>query len=310
EKGYLRELGSLLFHASFLLLLVGLALGKGNGFRGQMSVIEGEDKADARINYDLFAPGRFFTAADLPPFTLRLDDFTSSFHPDGLPAGFVSRVTATDARGHVQRQRVAVNHPLTVDGTRVFQSDYGYAPWITVTGPGGEVLADGPVELLRNPDNEISTGAIRLPSLRPQLGLELTFFTDLSTPARPGGGFGRANGPQLATPVLVAWPWQGDLRASRAASVFTLDVTRLERVGERPLVLRPGQTVRLPGGATIALRSVRQYAVFTLARDPGVPVVAAAAALILLGLLPSLYVRRRRVWVRAEPAPGGARAAL
>ncbi|HEX8930518.1 MAG TPA: cytochrome c biogenesis protein ResB, partial [Actinomycetota bacterium] len=34
EKGYLREAGSLLFHVSFLLLLVGLAYGKGYGYRG------------------------------------------------------------------------------------------------------------------------------------------------------------------------------------------------------------------------------------------------------------------------------------
>jgi len=309
EKGYLRELGSILFHASFLLLLVGLALGKGTGFRGQMSVVEGDEAADARINYDVFTAGRFF-GGGLPPFTLRLDDFTSTFRAAGQPAGFGSQLTVTGADGRVQRQRVTVNRPLTVDGVRVFQSDYGYAPWVTVTAPSGEVLSDGPVELLRNPDNEISTGAMRLPSLRPQLGLELTFFTGLRTPAQPGGGFQLVNRPQLDNPVLVAWPWQGDLRASRAASVFTLDVSRLRRAGPRPLVLRPGQTAGLPGGGTIALRSVRQYTVLTLARDRGVPVVGAAAGLILLGLLPSLYVRRRRVWVRAEPAPGGTRVEL
>jgi cytochrome c biogenesis protein len=51
--------------------------------------------------------------------------------------------------------------------------------------------------------------------------------------------------------------------------------------------------------------------VLTLARDPGVPEVAAAAALLLLGLIPSLYVTRRRVWVRATAAgPGATRVEL
>src|SRR3712207_8727259 len=49
----------------------------------------------------------------------------------------------------------------------------------------------------------------------------------------------------------------------------------------------------------------RSYSVFTLARDPGMTLAAAAAALVLVGLLPSLYVTRRRVWVRAEPHQGG-----
>jgi cytochrome c biogenesis protein len=42
-----------------------------------------------------------------------------------------------------------------------------------------------------------------------------------------------------------------------------------------------------------------------------VPLVAVAAALLLLGLVPSLYVTRRRVWVRAVPAgPGTTRVEL
>jgi cytochrome c biogenesis protein len=270
-----------------------------------MVLVEGEQKANTRLNYDVFVPGRFFSAGDLPPFRLGLEDFSNRFHPNGVPAEYSSRVVAVGAGGDVQRQRVAVNRPLTVDGVRVFQSDYGYAPLVRVTGPGGAPLYDGPVQLLRDPDTEISSGALKLTSPRPQVGLELTFFTDLQTPAQPGGGLGLVNRPRLANPVLVVWPWRGDLRASRAASVFTLDVSRMERVGDRPLVLRPGQRATLPGGLEIALPGVRQYSVLTLARDPGVPLVAGGAALLLAGLLPSLYVRRRRVWARVEERAGG-----
>ncbi len=42
------------------------------------------------------------------------------------------------------------------------------------------------------------------------------------------------------------------------------------------------------------------------ARDPGVPLVLAAAILILVGLLPALYSSRRKVWVRADPDGDGA----
>lgn len=305
EKGYLREIGSMVFHLSFLLLLLGLAVGKGDGFRGQLSLVEGQSVVHTRLNYDVFEPGRFFTAADLPPFTLRLEDFTNSFWPNGVPREYSSRLIATGTDGEVQRQKVAVNRPMMVDGVRLFQSDYGYAPWLKVTGPDGAVLADAPVQMLRSPETEISSGALKLPSLRPQVGLELTFFTDLETPARAGGGFGLANKPELTDPVLVVWPFQGDLRASRTASVYSLDTTRMERVGDRPIVLRPGESRPLPGGGTVSMPLVRQYTVLTMTRDPGVPVVAVAGALILLGLIPSLYVRRRRVWVRATAVPGG-----
>jgi cytochrome c biogenesis protein len=316
EKGYLREVGSLLFHVSFLLLLVGLAYGKGYGYRGQMSLVEGEEAANARVNYDAFTPGRFFSTERLPRFTLRLDDFSNSFHPDGTPSQYTASLVASDPAGRqLERQQVRVNRPMTVDGVRVFQSDYGYAPVVRVTvkGRGGKRLTpqDGPLLTLRDPATEVSNGAVKLPMLDPQVGLDVTMFTGLVTGDGADGRPTLANDPRLVNPVLVVFPWRGDLGADRAQSVFTLDRSMLRPLAGRPLIIPLGGKASLPGGlGTVAFTGVRQYSVLTLARDPGVPLVAAAAALILLGLLPSLYVTRRRVWLRAVPAPGGSRVEL
>jgi cytochrome c biogenesis protein len=310
EKGYLREAGSILFHASFLLLLIGLVVGKGFGFRGQATIVEGAGWANTRINYDAFQPGRFFRPSDLPGFSLHLDDFSNAFHPNGVPADYGSTFTATGADGTVQRQRVSVNHPLTVDGVRIFQADYGYAPHLRIADAAGKAVLDGPVEMLRDPATEISTRGLRLPSLKGELGqvgLQLTFFTGLE----PGDGQTPfRNRPEVTNPVLVVLPLQGDLRAGQPGSVYTLDTSRLEPMGDRPLVLRPGQRGTLPNGATVGFPELRQYTVVTLASDPGVPIVGAAAVLLLASLLPSLYVRRRRVWARVEPSGEGSRVEL
>src|SRR6266511_4004205 len=90
--GYLRQAGSLVFHVSFLLLLLGLAYGKGFGYRGQATIVEGDTWADARINYDAFTPGRFFTPGNLPQFSLRLDDFTNTFYDNLTPKLYASRL--------------------------------------------------------------------------------------------------------------------------------------------------------------------------------------------------------------------------
>jgi cytochrome c biogenesis protein len=45
---------------------------------------------------------------------------------------------------------------------------------------------------------------------------------------------------------------------------------------------------------------LRQYSTLQISRDATVPYVLAAAILIVLGLLPALYVSRRKVWVRAR----------
>jgi cytochrome c biogenesis protein len=311
EKGYLREAGSLLFHVSLLVLLVGLAYGKGFGYRGQAAIVEGETWANARVGYDAYSPGRFFGSDRLAPFQLRLDDFSNAFHDDGTPREFASRVAALDLDGRqTQAQRVAPNRPMTVDGVRVFQSDYGYVPVVRVRGSDGQVLKQEEVLTLRDPASEVSTGALKVTRARPQLGLELTMFTGLRTAPDCPGGAPFCNDPRLVRPVLVVLPFQGDLQASRAQSVFTLDHDRLRPLGDRPLVLELGGSGKLPGGTEVTFAELKQYSVLTLASDPGVPVVGAGAALVLLGLVPSLYVTRRRVWVRATPTPGGSRVEL
>jgi cytochrome c biogenesis protein len=313
EKGYLREAASMLFHVSLLVLLVGLAYGKGYGYRGQAAIVEGETWANARVGYDSFSPGRFFGPERLAPFQLRLDDFTNSFYPNNTPREFASQVTALDLDGRrLQSQRVAPNRPMTVDGVRIFQSDYGYVPVVRVQGKDGkDLVAAQEVLTLRDPASEWSTGAVRVTRASPQVGLELTMFTGLETAPNCPGGAPFCNDPRLVRPVLVVLAYQGDLQANRAQSVFTLDRSRLELLGDRPLLLALGQSKALANGMVVSFTGLKQYSVFTLARDPGVPVVAVAAGLLLCGLVPSLYVTRRRVWVRAAPdGAGGTRVEL
>jgi cytochrome c biogenesis protein len=313
EKGYLREAASMLFHVSLLVLLVGLAYGKGYGYRGQAAVVEGETWANARVGYDSFSAGRFFGADRLAPFQLRLDDFSNSFYDNNTPRAFVSHLTALDLDGHELRsQRVAPNRPMTVDGVRIFQSDYGYVPVVRVQdAKGRELLAPQEVLTLRDPASEWSTGAVKVTRASPQVGLELTMFTGLRTAPDCPGGVPFCNDPRLVNPVLVVLAYQGDLQADKAQSVFTLDRSRLRLLGDRPVLLVPGQSRKLANGMVVSFTDLKQYSVLTLARDPGVPVVAAAAALLLAGLIPSLYVTRRRIWVRAVPAgPDGTRVEL
>jgi cytochrome c biogenesis protein len=313
EKGFLREAASMLFHVSLLVLLVGLAYGKGYGYRGQAAIVEGETWANARVGYDSFSPGRFFGPERLAPFQLRLDDFTNSFYANNTPREFASRLTAMDLDGReLQSQRVAPNRPMTVDGVRVFQSDYGYVPVVRVQGRDGkDLLAPQEVLTLRDPASEVSNGAVKVTRASPQVGLQVVLFTGLRTAPDCPGGADFCNDPRLSRPVLVVLAYQGDLQADRAQSVFALDRSRLEPLGDRPLLLGPGQSGKLANGMEVSFSDLKQYSVFTLARDPGVPVVAVAAGLLLLGLVPSLYVTRRRVWARAAPdGAGGTRVEL
>jgi len=47
-----------------------------------------------------------------------------------------------------------------------------------------------------------------------------------------------------------------------------------------------------------------RWASFTISRDPGKVLALAAAITAIVGLSLSLFVRRRRIWVRVDPVAG------
>jgi cytochrome c biogenesis protein len=58
---------------------------------------------------------------------------------------------------------------------------------------------------------------------------------------------------------------------------------------------RPG-----PAALLMSFPELRQYSRLQISHDATIPYVLGAAILIVLGLLPALYVSRRKVWVRAR----------
>ncbi len=301
EKGLGRETGSLLFHWSLFLLLIGAVYGKGFGFTGQATVIEGGTWVEAHAAYDLPPDeGRFFDESMHAGFQVRVEDFDATYHSSGLPRDFVSHVTLLDARGQeLGAREVRVNGPLEHDGVKLYQLGYGWAPVLEVRFED-RVLASEPVVFItRTPGDQRAPwqGILKLPSLEPDLGIELRLLSDSAA------WFAGAPMLEARNPFLFFDAWRGDLRLDRTQSVFTLDKTGLERFGEEGGI-GLGETVTLSNGVEITFRDLREYTQFLVKRDPGTGIMLVAALLVFFGLLPALYSSRRRVWVRATSADG------
>lgn len=322
EKGLAREIGSLAFHWAFILLLAGVVYGKGTGFSGLVAVVERQTWVDAEANYDgTIRSGRFFD--DFTGVGLRLRDFRSDFARTGQPMDFVSDVDLLAPDGSLLREEaIRVNHPAKVEGLWIYQSSFGWAPMIEVTS-GGEVVSSGPVVMDRDPAPEGVVefampwrGVVKLPGAGAD-GLDRAIELELWPDSRALAGLlaDDVGEPQAMLvefePIIRFTVWEGvltDLATNR------LDATALEEVATgivgagRTADLNDGSAVPAgePGsGSTISFPELRQYSVFLVSRDAGVPLVLAAAILILVGLLPALYIARRKVWVRADPdGPG------
>ncbi|MGH2726690.1 MAG: cytochrome c biogenesis protein ResB, partial [Actinomycetota bacterium] len=306
-----RELGSIVFHTAFLLMLVGIVVGKGFGFSGQVAVVEGDRFTDTHVAYDQVREGRFFNEAHRG-FSLELTDFSAQFHDNGVPKEFISRVRLYDDDELVRATRIRVNEPLVYRGVSIFQLAWGYATRIVVS-QNGRVLKDAPVILLQDDRTGSWRGVVKVPQTEPkQLGIELFFYNDLFIRRAPSDVPGEPDlelpvnlSPYARRPVAFLVSYRGDLGLTRPQSVYVLDKSLMteSEIGFAAV----GGTADLGDGITVSFPEVKQYSVFQIARDPGTPMILIAAILILVGLIPALYSSRRRVWVRASPDAAGAR---
>jgi cytochrome c biogenesis protein len=310
ERGYLRETGNLLFHAALVVLLAGIAAGRLWGYQGTVLVTEGDAGiCNAVPLYDSFRPGRLVDGSGLAPFCIdRLDDFTATYDPDGTPAEFRADITYTVGDdGEPRRYPLKVNEPLRVDGVRVYLVSHGFSPRFTVRAPDGKVAVDVAAPFLPQDGTLLSEGAVKLlDEVRPQLAL-YGFFAP--TAAARGDGTIRSASSQPLAPGVAVVVYRGDLGldSGRPQSVYSIDQRQVDSGALREVAtatLTPGRSTKLDDGTTITFDGYREWATIQVNRDPGQLSVLFASAAVVLGLLLSLAVRRRRVFLRITPAPG------
>lgn len=315
EKGYLREVGNLVFHLSVLVVLVGFAVGGLFGYKGGVIVLVGGGFSNNLTQYDDFDPGSLFAADDMEPFSFDVETFDANWLVSGPRAGmaykFVSHLRYQESPTSPEKSYdLKVNHPLKVGDTEIFLIGHGYAPSFTVTDGDGNVAFKGPVVFLPVDQTFRSFGVVKAPDASPtQIGLEGEFyptygFTDATGPYSV---FGNALDPRVS---LLAYVGDLGLDTGSAQSVYALRKDGM-RVLKRPdgsmfrLDMSPGDTVQLPEGAgTVTFDGFERWNKIQISRTPGTHVALAGVSLALLGLLGSLFIRPRRVWLRARREDG------
>ena len=314
ETGRSHEAGNLLFHIALVGVLLAFAAGQLVSYRGQALVVAGESFANSVLDYDSFSSGAFVAPEDLEPFTLRLHDFTSRFTPDGQPREFSAQVTTRTGRdAQPATSTIAPNHPLDLDDTRVYLSGNGYAPVLTLRDAAGQVVLSGPVPFLPQDAAYISRGVVKAPDTtdgQAQLGL-VGVLLPTAVPG-PDNSLSSAH-PAPDNPALVLQVWEGDLGLDDGVpqNVYQLDTDAMTQVtGDAGaavnLVVAEGQTVELPGGrGSLTYESTERFASFDLRHDPTLGWLAATSLTAFAGLMISLGVTRRRLWVRVTARSDG-----
>ncbi|MFD5583879.1 MULTISPECIES: cytochrome c biogenesis protein ResB [unclassified Streptomyces] len=322
EKGYVRELGNLVFHIALIVMLVAFAAGQLFKSEGDKLVVEGGGFSNTLTQYDDFKSGSLFSADDLEPFTFKLDDFRGTYEVTGpnrgTPRTYEAHLTySVGAYGKDRKTVVKVNEPLEIGDSKVYLVSHGYAPVVTVRDGKGNVVMKDAVPLLPQDGNVTSSGAIKVmdgyrnaQGQKDQLGFQAVF---IPTFAGEGQGTMLSQFPALLNPRLALNAYHGDLGvdAGIPQSVYQLDTEHLKQFKKAngdPLAerLKVGQTMQLPNGAgSITFDGVKEWAGFQVTRQPASGWALGGAVAAIFGLAASLFIQRRRVWVRATPGPDG-----
>jgi cytochrome c biogenesis protein len=315
ERGYLRETGNLIFHTALVGVLAAVGLGGAFGFTGQRLLVEGEPFTNVLADYDSFSGGPWVDPdTSLAPFSLRLDSFDPEYtFRDGAwhPLDYDANVSVREPGGEWTEAVIKVNAPLEVGGSQIYLLGNGYAPIVTVRDPEGVEVFSGAVPFIAFDNNLGSNGVIKVPDgLSDQLGMTGFFYPDAY--ALDSGALASFSPFVTENAALTLFVYRGDLGLAdgSGANVYTLDTTDMEQLAGREdaLALQPGDTLDLPDGmGTIEFEGIARYVGLDIHSDPAQAWVLGFALAAVFGLLTSLFIPRRRMWIKVLPGDGATR---
>ena len=273
ERGRFSLFGVYIVHLSILLMIAGAVIGSIFGLEADVNIKEGET-----VNIINLAGGKVTRQLD---FSVRCDKFIVEFYENGAPKTYRSDLSFIKNGQVTRRGSVLVNHPITFEGLRFYQSSYGTAQEIraiiTYTWSGKKsreiVLTTGDTfdlpeqnaraTVLRVEENIMGLGpAVKLKITSPKKDIQLWGFKHIAEIA--------AANPGLLSEVPLFNP-----------GLFKPYVFSLNRIEQQ------------------------YYTGLHVVRDPGISFVLIGGMLLLAGMILIFLMSHQRVWVRVERRPEG-----
>jgi cytochrome c biogenesis protein len=277
-KGAFSRFGVFVVHLGVLLLIAGGLAGAIFGVRGYVEIAEGDTTNTLR-----FRGGK---GAETLPFAIRCDRFTVEYYDGGAPKVFRSDLTFLEQGKIVRQGALLVNHPIAFGGLRFYQSSYGILP-------GGRLVLS------------YTRGNGSADAREAAVGDRFTL---------PGG--------EGVVEVLRA---ENDLMRLGPAVKLSINSLRgeiqfwvfqyIERIKEaNPGILAQvplmNPALFTPYVFSMQKKGDRFYTVLDATRDPGVPLVAGGAGLLVIGLLITFFFSHRRFRIVLEEDKGKSRIGL
>ncbi len=235
--------GTYFVHLSLFIFLIGIVLGLSAGFKNNSFIVFEGSARDVGYGTGL---------------ALYLKSFADEYWEDGTPKDYRSEAEIYKDGELVKSGVIRVNHPMEAGGVRFYQSFFGPAVKMKITGADGQTAYDGDIALSGiSPDGDVQ---------------------------RPQGSVQLKSG-EIA--VVVGKAADGEMGLELyGADLDFLGWTKLEKGVPQDL-----------GGLTFTYSDDLAFSGFLVSRDPGTGWIWTASVLFLIGLALIFYLPDRRVWI-------------
>ena len=252
------KLGTYPFHLALIMILIGGIVGAKYGFRDTSFIIPDGSTRDIGHGTGL---------------SVQLQHFSDVYRQDGSPSEYKSDLVLYDNGTQVKTGSITVNHPMTYKSVVIYQSSFGQAVSLKVTDAEGHVLYDDAIPLglytaANNPD--APAGILDLPEANAEIRV-----------------IAPDNAPSAAKTATLQVADGEMFIQVRPKNVLTASEMPSAIVGQ-------GETANLDG-LNITFVRERQFSLFQVARNPGIPIFWAAAFMLVGGLVVVFYFPHRRV---------------
>jgi len=248
-------------HLSLILFIIGFLVGNFFGFRETSFIVA--ESTTQEVGYDT-------------GLSLRLNSFTDEYYTDGAPKDYRSDVMLYEAGKEVRQATIQVNHPLSYNGVRFYQSFFGPAVTIQVRNSEGQEVYKDTIPLtsqLQSTTYNRYTGIFHLPNAG-LVGQLISSATNVPDPMIKKGE------------VAI------QLYQMSTGQMIIMD----------KLMLNQPKTI---AGYEFTFLEDAQFSGFQVSKDPGNAIIWIASVLFVIGIGLVLYLPHRQIWAQVQARAGG-----
>jgi len=273
ERNRLSEMAVYIVHASLLLIFLGGIVDGLYGWRGFVSLTQGEQVNQIAV--------RGASAKPLS-FSVRCDGAGQENYQDGTPKRWWSKLAVLENGREVMNKEIAVNDPLVYRGVRFYQASYG------MTGKMNKVLLTATPASGTGRAQDIALSLNETLQLDPDTAVQLTRFIP-DYVVRDGQVYRRSEEPQNPAVQLL-------VKSKKLAKSVEVWLPRIPEVA---------QNQASPYSFSPRDLQMGYFTGLEVSHEPGQWGVWSGCVLMGIGLVVAFYLVHMRIWVVPVRGAGG-----